>query len=253
MGAQIDISQVTTTDLAESPAKIFRENQSRKGTITAKIFDRDLGTVMQDVEEALSTYELPQGYSVEYGGTYENMQETFSSLFIALIISILLLYMVMAAQFESLVHPLTIITTVPLGIIGVLFALFIMGLPLSLPAFMGLIILGGIVVNNAIVLVDFVKYLRSKGINRAEALMQAGNTRLRPILITTLTTIFGMLPMAIGIGGEGSESQQPMAIAVIGGLIVGTVLTLIVVPIVYTIFDSISERVKYGVDRALHG
>ncbi len=252
MGAQIDIGQVTSTDLAESPAKIFRENQSRKGTITAKIFDRDLGTVMQDVEAALSTYELPQGYSIEYGGTYENMQETFFSLFIALIISILLLYMVMAAQFESLVHPLTIITTVPLGIIGVLFALFITNLPLSLPAFMGLIILGGIIVNNAIVFVDFVKYLRTKGVNKLDALMQAGNTRLRPILITTLTTIFGMLPMAIGIG-EGAESQQPMAVAVIGGLIVGTVLTLIVVPIVYTIFDDISERVKYGVDKVLHG
>ncbi len=252
LGVSVPLKNIAQLTYDYGPTKIFREDQSRKSSITVSVAGRDLGSVVQDVQKKLKSYQLPSGYSIEYSGTFESMQESFSSLLIALIVSVLLLYMIMAAQFESLIHPLTIIFTVPLGVIGVLWALLITRNSLSLPAMMGLVMLGGIVVNNAIVLVDFVKYLRSKGVEKVEALIQAGGTRLRPILITTITTVLGMFPLAISTKA-GAEGMRPMAIAVIGGLTVATLLTLIVIPIIYIILDDLAIRIQDKIGMIIHG
>ena len=154
----------------------------------------------------------------------------------ALLLAVFLVYLVMASQFESLIHPLVILFTIPLALVGAVLALFITGTTLNVVAFIGVIMLAGIVVNNAIVLVDLINQLRAKGMQKADAIVEAGKARLRPILMTTLTTALGLLPMAIGFG-EGSEMRTPMAITVIGGLLVSTLLTLLVIPVVYSLLD----------------
>jgi len=191
----------------------------------------------------LADYQPPAGYFIEYGGSFKQMQESFQTMAFALIIGILLVYMVMASQFESLVYPFVAMFEIPLAFIGVGLALFITGQPLSLPAFMGVIMLAGIIVNNAIVLIDYVNQLRARGADVFEALIEGGVTRLRPILITSLTTVLGMLPMALS-RQEGSEMMRPMAIAVIGGLVVSTFLTLVVIPVAYSLTDQIASKVK---------
>ncbi|MCL6478237.1 MAG: efflux RND transporter permease subunit, partial [Peptococcaceae bacterium] len=181
------------------------------------------------------------GYSYIIGGQSQDMSESFGDLGPALILAILLVYMVMAGQFESLLYPFVIMFSIPVSITGVVLSLVLTGRAFSVPAFIGLIMMCGIVVNNAIVLVDYIKQLKSRGLARDEAIVQAGPVRLRPILMTALTTIFAMLPLALGMG-EGTEMQAPMATVVIGGLLVSTVLTLVVVPVVYTIFDDMGRK-----------
>ena len=194
---------------------------------------------------------LPSGYSIEFGGEYEQMMETFIALGIAFIFAIILVYMIMAALFESFMHPFVIIFTVPLAIIGVLWGLFLAHKTISMPALMGVIILLGIVVNNAIVLINYTNQLRAKNMNIYEALVEAGKRRLRPILITAFTTILGMLPMVFG-RSEGAEMRSPMAVVVISGLFVSTVLTLIVIPIIYVMFDNLAHRVGSTTKRVIH-
>jgi HAE1 family hydrophobic/amphiphilic exporter-1 len=186
---------------------------------------------------------MPDGYSYDYTGETEEMMKSFESLGLALILAIVLVYMVLASQFESLIHPFTIMFSVPISLTGAMFALFISNMNLSMPAFIGLIMLAGIVVNNAIVLVDYIIILRGRGQERSEAILNAGPTRLRPILMTTLTTVLGMIPMALGIG-EGTELMAPLAVAVIGGLSLSTVLTLVIIPVNYLIFDDIIIKIK---------
>jgi HAE1 family hydrophobic/amphiphilic exporter-1 len=168
------------------------------------------------------------------------MQESFRSMQFALILAVFLVYLVMASQFESLIHPFVILFTIPLALVGAVLALFVTGTTVNVVAFIGVIMLAGIVVNNAIVLVDLINQLRADGMEKTTAILAAGRARLRPILMTTLTTVLGLLPMAIGIG-EGAEVRTPMAIAVIGGLLVSTLLTLVVIPVVYSLLD----RKKY--------
>jgi HAE1 family hydrophobic/amphiphilic exporter-1 len=176
------------------------------------------------------------------------MQESFTSMQFALGLAIFLVYLVMASQFESLIHPLVILFTIPLALVGAVLALFVTGTTINVIAFIGIIMLAGIVVNNAIVLVDLINQLRANGMEKIEAIMEAGRARLRPILMTTLTTALGLLPMALGIG-EGAEIRTPMAITVIGGLLVSTMLTLLVIPVVYSLLD----RKQYAVNQALTG
>jgi HAE1 family hydrophobic/amphiphilic exporter-1 len=175
-------------------------------------------------------------------GQNTEMQASIRSLLFALGLAIFLVYIVMASQFESLLHPFVILFSVPLAAVGVAFALAITGTTISVMVFIGMIMLSGIVVNNAIVLVDLINRLRAEGVERGLAIMQAGSQRLRPILMTTLTTALGLLPMALGLG-EGAEIRTPMAITVIGGLLVSMVLTLIVVPVVYTLLDRAGASV----------
>ena len=179
---------------------------------------------------------MPSGITATVSGQSEEMLESFTSMQFALALAIFLVYLVMASQFESLVHPFVILFTIPLALVGAVLALFVTGTTINIVAFIGVIMLAGIVVNNAIVLVDLINQLRAQGKDRGDAIMEAGIARLRPILMTSLTTALGLLPMALGFG-EGSEVRTPMAITVIGGLLVSTLLTLLVIPVVYSLLD----------------
>ena len=241
LGKPILLGQVAEISKKQGPVKIDREDQSRVVLVTANVVDRDIGSIVKDIKKELADYSLPTGYFIEYGGSYKQMQDSFKVLTGALILAILLVYMVMASQFESLVYPFIVMFEIPLAFIGVGWALFITRQTLSLTSFMGIIMLAGIVVNNAIVLIDYVNQLRKKGMDTLNALIEGGTTRLRPILITSLTTIFGILPMALS-QQEGSEMMRPMAITVIGGLLVSMMLTLVVIPVIYGLVESISHR-----------
>lgn len=241
-GMLVRVKDVATVVETSGPRSIRRHNNKRAVTITAEIAeDKDLRGAQRAAEEAIADIHLPQGYSLEFQGEIVEMQEAFEGLLLALLLAVALVYMVMASQFESLVHPLIVMFTLPLAAIGVIFTLFITGNNLNIPSMIGIIILAGIVVNNAIVLIDYVNKLRSRGLERDEALLTAGETRLRPILMTTLTTILGLLPLAL-VSGSGSEMQKPLAVAVIGGLTVSALLTLYIIPLVYRLVDRLFPR-----------
>ncbi|ENH96575.1 acriflavin resistance protein family transporter subunit AcrB [Gracilibacillus halophilus YIM-C55.5] len=242
-GSQIALSAVADLEQVQTPATITRQNQQRQVNISSEISGRDLGSVMSDVDETLSSMHFPEEYNYSFGGQAQDMNEAFADLSLALLLSIFLVYAVMAIQFENFLFPFIIMFSMPATIVGVLGGLFVTGKPLSITAFIGVIMLAGIVVNNAIVLVDYINILRRRGIDRHEAIIEAGKTRLRPILMTTLTTILAMVPLALGFG-EGAEMQQPMAITVIFGLGVSSIFTLVLIPVIYTYFDNLSERVK---------
>jgi HAE1 family hydrophobic/amphiphilic exporter-1 len=243
IGVQIPLRDLAEVVEGQGPNQIERENQTRVITVTAQVQGRDLGSVSKEVEAKIKGINLPNGYFIEFGGQNVEMMEAFSDLGLALILAVILVYMIMAAQFESLIHPLTIMFSLPLAFIGVVLGLLVTRRTLSIPAFIGCIMLAGIVVNNAIVLVDYINNLRSRGMGRREAIMQAGPTRLRPILMTTLTTVLGLLPLTLGIG-EGSELDAPLATVVSAGLIFSTVLTLVFIPVVYTIFEDVVNKLK---------
>lgn len=242
-GRMIFLEQIADWKRGEGPIQITRENQMRKISVTANIAGRDLGSVMRDIRSRLGDFEkqLPPGYFLEYGGSYEQMIDAFKVLAAALALAVLLVYMVMASQFENFLHPFVIMFTIPLAIIGVIFGLLVSGKPVSLPALIGVIILAGIAVNNGIVMVDYINQLIRRGLDKKEAIIRGAVTRLRPVLLTALTTILGMLPMAVA-GGSGAEFGSPMAVAVVGGLVATTVLTLFVIPIVYSIFNRVSFK-----------
>lgn len=217
------------------PKNIIRRDQTRVVTISGSISGtRTIGQIAPEVERVVSEFDM-QGYRYEVAGQISDQAETFQGLFIALIVSALLVYMVMASQFESLLEPFIIITTVPLAVSGAIFMLAITGTSFSALSFIGLIMLVGIIVNNGIVLVDYANQLMDQGKSREEAIVEAGRTRLRPILMTAATTVLAMIPVAIG-AGEGGQLYAPMGRAVIGGLSVGTFLTLFVVPSLYLVF-----------------
>ena len=188
------------------------------------------------METGLSQIIFPDGYTYYVGGQNEDLVESFGSLGQALLLAILLVYMIMASQFENIKYPLIIMFSIPLALSGSIIALFITGRLINVPALIGLIMLSGIVVNNAIVLVDYINTLRSRGVKLKDAVVEASRVRLRPILMTTLTTVLGLLPMAIGLG-EGSETTAPLATVVIGGLLYATLLTVVIIPTVYLLFN----------------
>ncbi len=241
-GAVISLGQVAQIKQSRGPVQIKREDHLRVITLSADVANRNIGKATDDVKKVLENYNFPTGYFVEFGGAQKQMQETFGTMAFALLVGILLVYMVMAAQFESFVYPFVVMFEIPLAFIGVGLGLFLTRQSLSLPSFMGLIMLSGIVVNNAIVLIDYVNQLRKKGLSKFDALLVGGSNRLRPILITSITTILGMLPMAL-TRHEGSEIMRPMAIAVIGGLLASTFLTLIIIPVAYSLIDGLSKRI----------
>jgi len=240
-GAQVPLSQVAEIKETRGPHTISREDQTRYVAITAQLAGRDLGSVMKDIQGKIAGLALPSGYAVEYGGEQKQMAETFGDLSMALLLAVVLVYLVMVAQFESALYPFIIMFSVPVTMVGVSFSLLISGRAFSVPAFIGVIMLVGIVVKNAIVFVDYVNILRRRGMERREAILKAGPTRLRPILMTALTAILAMLPMALTLG-EGSEGQAPMATVVAGGLAFSTLITLVLVPIIYTILDDWKDR-----------
>lgn len=232
----IPLASVATIEVREGPSEIRRINQQRSAVIMANISGRDLASASADVYQVMSAMDLPSDFSFDITGQNKEMEVSLGSLKLALMLAIFMVYIVMASQFESFLHPFVILFTVPFGLIGVVLVLWVLGIPLNVMVFLGLIMLAGIVVNNAIVLVDYINQLRKKGMAKVEAIKTAGKARLRPILMTTMTTVLGLLPMALGLG-EGAEIRTPMAITVIAGLLSATLLTLIVIPTVYAIFE----------------
>ena len=246
MGFSVPLNQIAHLELAEGPRKITHEKQSRKVLLSAGVTGtNDMGGTVKNIQNAIADIEenLPPGYYLDFGGAYEDMQEAFVTLGLALLLAIILVYSVMASQFESLRQPFIVMFTMPLAVIGVMLILGVTGTTLSVVSFVGGIILAGIVVNNGIVLIDHINQLRMSGMVKYEAILQGGMDRLRPVLITAITTIGGMLPMAIS-SGEGSEMKSPMALTVIGGLISATFLTLIVIPIIYSVVAKKKKRIE---------
>ena len=245
LNTTVNLGQVATISKGEGPIRINRENQARVITVTGNITGRDLGSVVRDIKGRIGDVErgLPSGYFTEFGGQFEQMQEAFVIMAGAFALAILLVYMIMASQFESFRHPFVIMFTIPLAIIGVILALLVSGRPISLPVMIGFIMLGGIAVNNGIVMVDYINQLKRKGIEKKEAILQACAVRLRPVLITAFTTILGMMPMALSTS-EGAEMRAPMAVTVVGGLVATTFLTLFIIPVIYSLFDRVNFREK---------
>ncbi len=243
MGSNVPLSEIADIRVEKGPVSIMRENQTRVLTVTGSVVGRDVQTVSTEIENLLKAYDMPYGYSYTFGGETEQIAETFTDLGMVMLVAIVLVYMIIAAQFESLLQPLSIMFSVPLALSGGFIGLFVTGLHLNVIGIIGMIILVGIVVNNAIVLVDYINNRRNKGEDRTSAIMKAGPIRIRPIMMTALTTILGLVPMALGIG-EGAELTQSMGVVVIGGLALSTALTLVLVPVMYTIFDDIADFFK---------
>jgi len=239
-GHQVLLGNIATIEKTASPVQIDRKYQQRIVDVTANVTGRDLGSVASDIRAKMAGVTIPPGFEVKIGGNVEQQQKTFSDLGLAFLLAILLVYVVMASQFQSLMDPFIIMFTVPLGMVGVLWTLFLTGTTLSVTSFQGIIVMVGIVVSNGILLVDYTTHLRMRGTALHEAVVQGGRTRLKPILMTSLATVLGLIPMAIGLGGE--TTQAPLAIAVIGGLTVSTVLTLFFIPTLYTVFEEYFKR-----------
>lgn len=243
LGRQIPLRAVANIAYTRAPKEIIREDQERMVSVNIDISGRDLRSVTSDVQNKIKEVAVPNDFRVEIGGAAEEQQESFMYLGIAFMVAILLTYMVMASQFESLLDPFIILFTIPLSLIGVALALLLTGTDLSVMALIGIVMLVGIVVNNGIVLVDYINQLRERGRGLIEAIMEGGRVRMRPVLMTALTTIFAMLPLALGLG-ESGESWAPMARSVMGGLTVATVLTLVVVPVIYAVVEILSEKIR---------
>ncbi len=238
-GAWITLNDIATIEIKQGYTSISRLNQKRVVSLSAKLYGADMGSVTNEFNQKLAELPVPDGCGMRAGGSYETMMDAMISLVVAVLLGILLMYMVMAAQFGNLVQPLIIMCSVPLALIGIVAALALDRSPLSVIGCIGILMLGGMIVNNAIVLIDFINVSKEEGTisDRTELLVNAGKTRMRPVLMTTLTTILGFLPMVIS-NGDGSEMMRPLAVVLLGGLAIGTVLTLLVVPTVYSFVDD---------------
>ncbi|MGI6550975.1 MAG: efflux RND transporter permease subunit [Syntrophomonadales bacterium] len=242
-GVQVPLGQLARIVVEAGPMAISRIDQVRVAQVTAKLSGRDLASVIEDVQAELSQFPLPTGYSIEYVGENKEMVESFQSLALALLLAIVLVYAVMAIQYESFFIPFVIMFSVPTCFIGVVGGLALTGRTLNVVSFIGVIMLVGIAVSNAIVLVDYIKKLQDRGMERNQAVAQGGAVRLRPVLMTALATILALFPLSLGLG-EGGEMTAPLATVVIGGLLVSTIITLVLVPVVYTIFDDWGIRFR---------
>ena len=243
-GQRVRLDSIAEVVEGFGPVTISRKNQERIVSVEFDAIDRPEGDVIEDVRKRVEEeIMLPISISVKYGGMYEEQQKSERNMLMMIILGILLIYMVMASQFESFLHPFLIMFSIPFAFSGVAMALLMSGTPLSMTAYIGIILLIGIVVNNAIVLVDYINILRARGEKLWNAIVRSGRQRLRPVLITTLTTLFGMLPMALSTG-DGSATWRPLGIVVVGGLSVSTLVTMIIVPVLYYIVESFKERRK---------
>jgi hydrophobic/amphiphilic exporter-1 (mainly G- bacteria), HAE1 family len=239
-GEQVTLRNLVLTEPSRGPILIDRKDQQRLATVQANVAGRDLGSVAEDIQARLDLIARPVGYDLVIAGNFEEQQKAFRELLVSLVMALLLVYMVLACQYESLRDPVVVMASVPVAAVGVLLTLFLTGTTLNLQSYIGCIMLGGIVVNNAILLVDQAGKLRLSGMNVHEAVAEAGRRRLRPILMTSLTTILALMPLALGIG-EGADAQAPLARAVVGGLAGSTLITLILIPAVYSIFHPESK------------
>lgn len=231
------LSSVARVSILSGPNEIRRVNQERSAVISANISGINLTGAVKSIYDVVERYPMPPGFSYELTGQNKEMETSLGSLTLAMVLAIFLVYIVMASQFESFLHPFLILFTIPMAFIGVFLTLYFLHIPLGITVYIGMITLVGIVVNNAIILIDYINTLRKRGLEKLEAIKQAGAVRLRPILITTATTVLGLLPMALGMG-EGTEIRTPMAVSVIAGLLSATFLTLVLIPIVYNKFSK---------------
>ncbi|HDY89592.1 MAG TPA: efflux RND transporter permease subunit, partial [bacterium] len=234
-------------DIAEiswniAPEEIYRKNQVRIGKVTAHMKkNKPLDHIVNEIKQKMNTISFPVNYKYEITGEEYKRKEAFQNLKFALILSLILVYMVLASQFESLIHPFTIILSIPLAGVGTILIFFLLGKTFNIMAYIGIIMLVGIAVNDSIILVDAINQLKNEGLSRTDAILEAAQRRIRPIIMTSLTTILALLPLTFGIG-EGTELRSPMALAVIGGLITSTLLTLVVIPCVYSVMDGFFEK-----------
>ncbi len=242
-GQVIRLAEIATVKEYWSPPNIERKRKERVVTVSITPYKRALNLIVEDIEKELATIDIPSGVQVEISGAFQDMQESFMDIGLLMVISLVLVYLVMASQFESLKMPVIIMLSIPFAFSGVAIALFLTGTSLSLIAAIGAIMLIGIVVKNAIVLVDFINLTRDRGVELYQAVLDSGRSRLRPVLMTSMTTILAMLPLAIN-PGEGSELWQPMGIAVIGGLVFSTIVTMVLVPVGYVLIARHGERDK---------
>jgi len=240
-GQTLPLRELVDYEIAVGPKEIHRENQQREVLVSANLRGVKMSRVLPQVREKMAGLKLPPNYRVDFGGEQEEMSRSFRSLIWAFLLSALLVYMVMAAQFESLLHPFLIMFTIPMGLAGVFLALFVTGQSINVISVIGIVVLVGIVTDNAIVKIDFTNQLRREGMPLHEAVIEGSRLRQRPILMSSITTIFGLIPLALGLG-EGAELQRPLGIAVIGGLTFSTFLTLILIPVVYELFEERREK-----------
>ncbi|MGQ9560395.1 MAG: efflux RND transporter permease subunit, partial [Candidatus Oleimicrobiaceae bacterium] len=244
-GEQVVLRNVVQVGPREGPVRLERKDQERIITISANFTGRAMGSVVADIRQALRTIPVPRDFTLQFGEEYEEQQKAFRELMVSLLLALLLIYMVMAGQFESLRDPFVVLFSIPMALIGVTVTMLLTGTTFTMQAFIGCIMLAGIVVNNAIILVDYTNQLRRKhGTSLHEAIRLSGSRRLRPILMTTLTTVLGLLPLSLGLG-EGGEAQAPLARVVIGGLLSSTLVTLVLVPVVYSLFEE-KEALRIG-------
>jgi len=240
-GRTIPLRELVEHEIALGPKEIHRENQQREVIITANLRGARMSQVIPPIREKIAELNLPPNYRVVFGGEQEEMSSSFRSLIWAFVLSIFLVYMIMAAQFESLLHPFLIMFTIPMGLAGVFLALFLTGQTINVISIIGIVVLVGIVIDNAIVKIDFTNQLRRSGMPLREAIIEGSMVRQRPILMSSITTVFGLIPLALGLG-EGAELQRPLGIAVIGGLLFSTFLTLILIPVVYELVEKGREK-----------
>ncbi len=237
-GQQISLRNVIRVQPQRGPTRIERRDRERVITVSAGVAGRDMGSVIADVRRALRSLPVPRDFTISFTGDYEEQQKAFRELLISILLAIFLVYMIMAMLYESLRHPLIVMFSIPLAVIGVVLILILTGTTFNVETYIGCIMLGGIVVNNAILLVDYTNLLRRRDkMATREAIIEAGRRRLRPILMTSLTTIMAMIPLALGLK-EGSEIQSPLARTVIGGLTTSTLITLVIIPVVYSLFEE---------------
>lgn len=246
------LGQVAEPYLEKGPNQINRQNRQRLISVSGRLAEVPESVVQEEVQKRLDAFDFPRGTFWSFGERQQRKQQEFEGLGLAVALAIALIYMLLAAQFESFIYPLVVLFTVPLCIVGVILALFLTDRAFGLTAFVGLLMLIGIVVKNGILLVDYTNQLRDQGLSRFDAILRAGPTRLRPILMTSIASIFGMLPLAASLGAA-SELQAPLATVVIGGLATSTVLTLFVVPVVYTFFDDLAQKMHRPSEDDMNG
>ncbi|MFQ5640822.1 MAG: efflux RND transporter permease subunit [bacterium] len=237
----IPITEVADIEFGAGPTQISRKDKKRLVTVTANIAQRSLGEVQADIEAQIAQLNLPTGYGILFAGQSERQAESFANILQAMLLAIILTYMALAAILESTIHPFTIMMTLPLGLVGVILSLLITGTTLSIFSMMALVMLVGIVVNNGILLLDYIHVLRERGMEIIEAILKACSERLRPIIMMNLAVALGMLPLALGLG-EGSETRAPMAIVSIGGIMTSTIFTVFLIPVIYLTFERIKMR-----------
>lgn len=236
-GAPVRLSSVAMMKDEVGPPQIERKNRQRYVTVGANVHGRSLGEVTVDARRMVEAMEIPEGVRVSFGGQIREQQDAFQQMGLLVLLGIMLVYMVMAGQYEAYLDPFVILFSIPFALTGVVFAFLVTGLYISMQALLGIIMLVGIVVNIAIVLVDYINLVRARGARLRDAIAEAGRRRLRPVFMTTLTTFFGMLPMALS-RGQGAEIWRPLAVSVMGGLLVSMLVTMLLVPVVYSIVEE---------------